>query len=49
MGITIHSGDGLGTPLIVKTDAHQRQAFGDRAIGGDLRARVDAETRDVPP
>ena len=44
IGIAIHPGDRLGTPLIVETDAHQSQTFNDRAIRRKLlqRYRHDA-------
>jgi CheY-like chemotaxis protein len=44
IGIAIHPGDRLGTPLIVEADAHQSETFDDRAIGRKLlqRRRLDA-------
>src|SRR5262249_7741380 len=36
LGVAAHPGNGLSTPLIVEADAHQRQAFGNRAVGRKL-------------
>src|SRR5215831_16351065 len=36
VGMSVHPGDCLGTPLIVEGNAHQGKAFNDRAIGGKL-------------